>query len=156
MQITPYFRSIHAPVVTGTPPVNPHRDLMKMPDGELRHYGVRAFRRDGETILTPLVAKSDDCGLNWRVEELNTPTVGAMTLSPWSGEYLTVLQCKKNQDHSYNVDLDFFYDAPCACPSEGVYCFRAASPEGPFRFTKICSEQLHIQQNRVYRLFLQE
>ena len=40
MQITPFFRTIHAPVVTGVPPANPHRDFMKMPDGELRHYGI--------------------------------------------------------------------------------------------------------------------
>ena len=32
MQITPFFRTIHAPVVTGVPPANPHRDFMKMPD----------------------------------------------------------------------------------------------------------------------------
>lgn len=78
MQITPFFRTIHAPVVTGVPPANPHRDFMKMPDGELRHYGMRAFRENGKISLTRLVAKSDDCGLNWREEILTSPTVGAM------------------------------------------------------------------------------
>lgn len=147
MLITPAFRAIHDPVVTGVPPVNPHRDFMKMPDGELRHYGVNAFRdADGTIVLTRLVAKSDDCGLNWRTEVLTAPTVGAMTLSPWSGEYLTILHCRKDDQHRYVVDLDSFYDATDACPSEGVYCFRAASPDGPFRFTKICSEKLHIQR----------
>lgn len=94
MQITPFFRTIHAPVVTGVPPANPHRDFMKMPDGELRHYGMRAFRENGKISLTRLVAKSDDCGLNWREEILTSPTVGAMVKSPWSGEYITILYCK--------------------------------------------------------------
>ena len=108
MQITPFFRTIHAPVVTGVPPANPHRDFMKMPDGELRHYGMRAFRENGKISLTRLVAKSDDCGLNWREEILTSPTVGAMVKSPWSGEYITILYCKRQDPNSEIIDLDAF------------------------------------------------
>lgn len=146
MQITPFFRTIHAPVVTGVPPANPHRDFMKMPDGELRHYGMRAFRENGKISLTRLVAKSDDCGLNWREEILTSPTVGAMVKSPWSGEYITILYCKRQDPNSEIIDLDAFYDATEQCPEEGVWCFRAATPEGPFRMTRICPEVLHIQR----------
>mgnify|MGYP007127604860 FL=1 len=117
MQITPFFRTIHAPVVTGVPPANPHRDFMKMPDGELRHYGMRAFRENGKISLTRLVAKSDDCGLNWREEILTSPTVGAMVKSPWSGEYITILYCKRQDPNSEIIDLDAFYDATEQCPT---------------------------------------
>ena len=69
-----------------------------------------------------------------------------MTLSPWSGEFMTVLHCRKKVDHNWCVHWDSAYSVDELCPEDGVYCFRAPSPEGPFSIKKICPDILHIQR----------
>ncbi|MCX6848457.1 MAG: hypothetical protein NTY98_06020 [Verrucomicrobia bacterium] len=39
---------VHAPIVVGVPPTNAIRDLMRLPDGELRHYGFSGDFRVGD------------------------------------------------------------------------------------------------------------
>ena len=81
------LRRIYAPVVVGTPPTNAYHDLMQLPNGEIRHYGVRRTGKD----VRPIYISSKDCGLSWQEFPRSGRRPSACVQSPWSGDWLTVL-----------------------------------------------------------------
>src|SRR5690606_7471671 len=78
---------IFAPMEMATPPADAMRELMVLPSGQIRHYGFRGSRHAARRIYIA----SDDCGLSW--QEYDTPpgVPGAVTQSPWSDDFLTIL-----------------------------------------------------------------
>lgn len=126
------LKQIFAPRGVAVPPENACRGLMQLPDGEIRHYGFRGgFFGKGKKSVVPVYLSSCDCGLNWREVTVTGPTAGAMTRSPWSGDYLTVL-CKTGHSHS-----EEWQSALAMCGGEGFFTLRAKTPEGPFTATQI-------------------
>lgn len=119
------LRRIHAPQVVGVPPENACRGLMVMPDGEIRHYGFRHDGGKGAQAVQPLYLSSRDCGLSWRELPVAGVTAGSMVRSPWSGDFLTVLN-KPRRSHS-----EAWQTALNACDGGGFFVFRSAQgPEG--------------------------
>ncbi|MDD4870189.1 MAG: sialidase family protein [Kiritimatiellae bacterium] len=121
------LRRIRTPQVVGIPPVNASRDLMIMPDGEIRHYGFQGGFVKGAGQVQPVYISSRDCGLSWREVLITGPTVGAMVRSPWSGDFLTVL-CKTGRSNS-----DEWHTANQSCEGTGFFVHRSTrGPDGPF------------------------
>lgn len=155
---------VHAPETTGVPPCNPHRDLMEMPSGEIRHYGFclaaggrggaknssSSSAAQGRGIPVNVVARSRDRGMSWSEEILSGPCVGAMARSPWSGTYLTLLRVPDSifREEAAFLDEESAYSALRLCPETGVWLFRSQSDpdEGVFDRKKISSLPLHIQR----------
>ena len=125
------LRRIHAPQVVAVPPENASRGLMMLPDGEIRHYGFRGGFRGGVRDVRAVYIYSRDCGLNWSEVPVNNATVGAMTRSPWSDDFLTVL-CKTG-----HLGDDEWQSALGSCEGKGFFALRAKRPEGPFTATRI-------------------
>ena len=80
------LQDVFAPEVTGVPPTYAHREMCRMDDGEIRHYGQ--VMRGGKVCR--VYASSRDEGLSWRLFAAKEDDVGALVKSPWSGEWLTV------------------------------------------------------------------
>jgi len=79
-----FYDAVFAPTVVGVPPRYAHRDLVRLPDGELRHYGWdRVGRACRDVYLS-----SRNCGLSWteRLRDAKTDG-GAMTYCPWGDYY---------------------------------------------------------------------
>lgn len=125
------LRRIVAPRAVAVAPENACRGLMEMPDGEIRHYGFRGSVRGKGDPLEAVYLSSRDCGLSWREVVVKGPTAGAMTRSPWSDGYLTVL-CNTGRKHN-----DEFHSALEAYGKAGFYALRAPVPEGPFAVAQI-------------------
>lgn len=117
------LRRIRAPQVVGVPPENACHGLMMMPDGEIRHYGFRSEGKRGSSKTQPVYISSRDCGLSWREVSIQGSTAGAMVRSPWSGDYLTVLN-KPRRLHT-----EAWQTALKDCEGSGFFLFR--SPQGP-------------------------
>lgn len=84
---------ITAPVIVADLPADAGRNMMQMPDGELRIYGHRITRTGvSPEEAVPVVMKSRDGGASWTTEEITAPCPGAMSRSPWSGRYLTIIR----------------------------------------------------------------
>jgi len=126
------LRRIRAPQVVGVPPANASRDLMQMPDGEIRHYGFRGGYGKGAAKVEPIYLSSRDCGLSWREVLVTGPTAGAMVRSPWSGDFFTIL-CKTGHAHG-----DEWHTVHEASQGTGFFLHRSAQGcEGPFTSTLV-------------------
>lgn len=126
------LKKIHGPVIVGTPPVNAFRDLVLLPDGEIRHYGI--LREDHQT--TPIYIASHDCGLSWQEFPVPEGCPGACVQSPWSGDWITLIDAHdmKNDLHLQEVPLDL--------PPGLHVCRSSVGIDGPFEFTLV-SELRH-------------
>ncbi|MGI5868149.1 MAG: sialidase family protein [Kiritimatiellia bacterium] len=133
---------IHAPVVVGVPPTNAFRDLVKLPGGELRHYGIR--REDH--AAKPIYIASHDCGLSWQEHPVPEGCPGACVQSPWSGDWITLIDAHdmKNDLHLHDVPLGL---------SPGLHvCRSSAGIDGPFEFAPV-SERRHAMPRQPLALF---
>lgn len=85
--VTDQLKRIYEPKVVAIPPINPYRDLVILPNGEIRHYGIRKTKEESIFIYI----SSHDYGLSW--QEFYTPShsPGACVRSPWSGDWITIL-----------------------------------------------------------------
>lgn len=86
--LTPSDREILAsivePTVVGVPPAAAVRDMCRCADGEIRHYGWKMV--DGKKRRVYI--SSRDEGLSWKTVLADPQDRGAMTRSPWSGEWI--------------------------------------------------------------------
>ena len=112
--------AVHAPLVVGVPPANAFRDLVQLPDGELRSYGSRDECR--------VYARSRDCGLSWAECPVPEGAMGAAVRSPWSGEWLTVM--------THGGHAHFAWRTP-DLGERGTYVLRASALDGPCEATRI-------------------
>ena len=114
---------VFAPVVVGVPPANAFRELASLPDGTIRHYGHRLA--DG--VKRPVYAESDDFGFTWRERPLPAGHPGASVQSPWSGDWITLLDAHERQ-------RDLHLASPPLDLPPGLHVLRSsAGPDGPFR-----------------------
>lgn len=121
------LRRIHAPTVVGIPPTNAFRDLAQLPDGELRHYG---FRREGKSS-PPIYIASRDCGLSWQEFAVPEGCPGACAQSPWSGDWLTLID-------AHDMKADSHLDKVPLGLSKGLYvCRSSVGIDGPFEFVLV-------------------
>lgn len=121
---------VFAPLVVGVPPANAIRDLMLLPDGEIRHYGFEGSFREG-TVRNIYLA-SPDYGFSWVRREAPPGCPGATVRSPWSGDYLTVLH---KEGHA---SVEEWQSIHAACSERGLYVHRSsAGPDGPFTSTRL-------------------
>lgn len=126
--------AVFAPVVVGIPPVNAIRDLMRLPDGELRHYGFRGIVGAGHRCVHLV---SHDNGFTWSEHATPPGTPGASVRSPWSGDWLTVL-CTTGHTHSHD-----FYDVHQG-RAVGTWVYRSGhGPDGPWQAEHLSLEQFH-------------
>ncbi len=123
-QILEALRRIDAPRVVGVPPANACRGLVVMPDGEMRHYGMRYTHGSQGDTSQPIYISSRDCGLSWREVSVEGSSAAAMVRSPWSGDFLTVLCRTGRPSHSMAA-------ATVLSTVDGVGLFAFRSPEGP-------------------------
>lgn len=124
------LRAVYAPQVVGIPPTNPIRDLMQLPDGEIRHYGFRGDFREG--AVENIYLSSADHGFSWTEHDAPPLCPGATVRSPWSGDWLTVLA-----RHGQPC-LEEYQCIHTACSSPGIWLHRSSNgPDGPFVSTKI-------------------
>ena len=119
--------SVFAPVVVGVPPANAFRDMMALPSGEIRHYGYRLV--DG--VKRPVCLSSDDSGFSWREFPQPAGHPGATVQSPWSGDWITLLDVHDMKRDLHLASLPF--DLP-----PGLHVFRSSNgPDGPFKATLV-------------------
>ncbi len=136
------LKKINAPVIVGTPPVNAFRDLVQLPCGELRHYGV--LRENHET--KPIYIASHDCGLSWQKFLVTEGCPGACVQSPWSGDWITLIDAHdmKNDLHLHDVPLGL---------SPGLHvCRSSVGIDGPFEFMPV-SELHHAMPRQPLAMF---
>lgn len=121
---------IHAPRVVGVPPANAIRDLMRLPDGELRHYGFRGDFRTGP--VENIYLASLDHGLSWSERDAPPDCPGATVRSPLSGDWLTVL-CSHGKPC-----LEEYQSIHARCAEPGIWVHRSChGPDGPFTSTRV-------------------
>lgn len=72
------------PTVVGVPPAAAVRDMCRCADGEIRHYGWKMVNGEKRRVYV----SSRDEGLSWKTVLAEAGDCGAMTRSPWSGEWI--------------------------------------------------------------------
>ena len=118
---------VFSPEIVGIPPANAFRDMVALPSGEIRHYGYRLV--DG--VKRPIYLSSLDCGFSWREFPLPEGHPGAAVQSPWSGDWITLLDV---HDMKRDLHLDTL---PVDLPA-GLHVFRSTQgPDGPFKATLV-------------------
>jgi hypothetical protein len=135
------FEDIMAPRLVGVPPANASRGLVRLPDGEIRHYGA-VISPDGrlpvphhpELRLRPIYLSSRDNGLSWQEHAASQDGFGAAFCSPFSGDWLAVVSSR-------------FEECPWRYPSDrytepGTFvCRSKTSIDGPFEIAKISERE---------------
>ncbi len=106
------LKQINAPEVVGIQPANAFRDLVQLPDGEIRHYGFKNGRM--------IYIASRDCGLSWQEFPLRKGCPGACIRSPWSGDWIAMLDL-----HAYAHE--FFLDADALGLQKGFRVYRSSN-----------------------------
>lgn len=130
--------------------VAPHyadRAMMMTGDGRIRVYGVRLFEHEnGGMDVSMIMLESDDCGLSFREKPVPADDPGASTVSPWSGDCVTMLSF--NGDGPFGNPVTQVNAAIQLQPHEpGTFVFRSsAGPDGPWTETKISDAVTHLQR----------
>ena len=82
------YRSIREPRVVAVQPNHTHKEMVVMPDGEIRYYGKDLVDgRPREVYLS-----SRDRGLSWKTKLCQPGDLGAMAKCPWADYYITVVE----------------------------------------------------------------
>ena len=124
---TERLRRVFAPEIVGVPPANAFRELAALPDGTIRHYGHRLV--DG--VKRPVYVESDDFGFTWRERPLPAGHPGASVQSPWSGDWISLLDVHERQRDLHLAGLPL--DLP-----PGLHVLRSRTgPDGPFGATLV-------------------
>ena len=139
-----HIPKITAPVIVADLPADAGRNMMQMPDGELRIYGHR-ITRTGITPeeAVPVVIKSRDGGASWITEEITVPCPGAMARSPWSGRYLTIIRATGSSPQALAGERSTLSET---LTGTGNYVCSGATPEGPFEVRDLGFPDLQIQR----------
>ena len=83
-----FLESVWEPRVVAVPPTAAVRDMCVTADGEIRHYGWQMVGGEKRRVFIA----SRDCGMNWQTHLADADDAGAMTRSPWSGEWISFRQ----------------------------------------------------------------
>ena len=80
-----FLESTWEPRVVAVPPSYAARDMCVTADGEIRHYGWRMVGGENRRVYIA----SRDNGMNWETHLADADDAGAMTRSPWSGDWIS-------------------------------------------------------------------
>lgn len=81
-----FYDAIYAPTVVGEQPNHTHKEMVRLPDGELRYYGTDKLAG----VRTNVVSVSRDRGLSWKERLWDAKTeIGPMAYCPWGDYYFT-------------------------------------------------------------------
>ncbi len=117
------LQSVWEPRVVATPPADAWRDLCRLPDGEIRHYGQIWLNGRWQRIYL----QSRNEGLSWEtVVEFDENAMGAMVKSPWSDSFVTLFT---THTHENVVTQKLTSYEP------GYYVFRSEQGPGSSDFT---------------------
>ena len=83
--LSPFLENVTAPVEVAVPPTYAARDLCRLDNGEIRHYGRKLV--NGK-IRTVYIASTD--GYNWTTHLAAEGDPGAMFKVPWSGTWFAL------------------------------------------------------------------
>ena len=89
-----FYESIYAPRVVAVQPNHTHKEMVVMPDGEIRYYGSD-FINGKKTLL---YLSSKDRGLSWKMKLVPEGDLGEMAKCPWANYYLSVVYPEKDGD----------------------------------------------------------
>lgn len=123
------YGAIFAPQHVGRQEVDAFREMGIMEDGRIRHYGVESIGG----VKRRVYIESDNLGLDWR-KHLVTDTAdpGAMTQSPWSGDWICMRPNGGGKPISVARSKTGPGDARCAVKlledTAGVVMFRQPMP----------------------------
>lgn len=82
------LKAIYSPEIVGVPHSNARREMMIMPDGEIREYGT--IYKTKKDIGRNVYIASRDCGLSWKEYEAPKGCLGASVYDPKSQRYITI------------------------------------------------------------------
>ena len=95
------YRSIHEPRVVAVQPNHTHKEMVLMPDGEVRYYGKDLVDgRPREVYLS-----SRDRGLSLKTKLCRSGDLGEMAKCPWADYYITVVEPLPKRDPSEYPEL---------------------------------------------------
>ncbi|MDD4362492.1 MAG: hypothetical protein PHF48_08645, partial [Bacteroidales bacterium] len=119
------LRSIFAPEVATVPFSDSHQiNMCQRPDGEIRHYGYKKIKDEYHRVYIA----SKDAGLSWKTVFVSDKQEnGAMTQSPWSGDFIAIERSDKHNTSCVRFEsliLPVLNQEP-----KGVYVIR--SNQGP-------------------------
>ena len=151
MENSRIYHEIFEPEVITTAPRFADRSMMITADGEIRVYGTKIFTHEnGEQKLFFTMIYSKDNGLSFSSKEVASDSVGASVVSPWSGDYVTLLTLHTEKAFSHNL---FCMENEISAAiqrnrlgEEGVFVFRSKSPDGPWESHKVCDLPVHLQR----------
>ena len=83
-----FLKSTWEPHVVAVPPSYAVRDMCVTANGEIRHYG---WQMVGGKKCRVYIASHDN-GMNWETRLADADDAGAMTRSPWSGDWISFRQ----------------------------------------------------------------
>ncbi len=134
------LKSIWRPTPVAVPPGNPCRNLVAMPDGEIRIYGTEGAN-EPDDIGRMTYISSRDAGLTWhRGRVSGTKSLSSAGYNPKSGRWIST---SPNEKRFGEWAL-----------TEGEGSFACLSEEGPdssdIRFVKLADERMHILKNPMY------
>jgi len=149
MNIPENLKRIFEPREVAVAPHYADRAMMITKEGQIRCYGARMFEHeDGRKEASLIVMKSDDCGLSFREDEVTADDAGASTCSPWSGDYLTMIEFHGKQGGSWvSIEAEIRAARQLREHEHGTFVLRSSNgPDGPWEETKISDEVVHLQR----------
>lgn len=128
-----FLKSIYEPKVVTIPPEDACRSMCVTPDGEIRIYGADNKKNHSDIGCRVYIA-SKDGGLTWKKHLVPENSIGAATLNPESGRYIST------HPNEYRPDLNELIN------KEGTWAI--ISDEGfdssNFRLVKLSDKFVHI------------
>ena len=151
MKSNHYLAEIFEPVVTATAARFADRALMVAEDGEIRLYGTRIFyHENGARSVRHVVQKSRDDGRSFIEEDIADDDPGPRVRSPYSGDYLTLLEFTNpacGPDSCYCAASHWFPAQLSATHAKGVFVRRSkGGPDGLFTEEKVDDQPLQLQR----------
>ncbi len=107
------LHEIYAPVFVGRPTDNAFNGLVRLPDGELRHYG---FEGQWFTPSAHIYIYSQDNGFTWNRKVIEDPALFTnenmppAVCSPYSGEYIRLISTQEGTFVMRSFDMDGPYE----------------------------------------------
>src|SRR5690554_1472709 len=75
---------VHEPTIVGSPPHNAFVGLVRLDNGEIRHYNYGKGNKEAKSFYL----RSQDDGFTWDTVQVKDKWIGADVKSPLSGEYI--------------------------------------------------------------------
>ena len=83
------LKRIYAPTFIATPPSDPSRNSVVMPNGEIRIYGM-LDKREPDEVTERIYIASRDAGLSWKTYPVSYDALGPAGYNPESGRWIGV------------------------------------------------------------------